>query len=121
MEQILVVDDEAFLRWNAERLLTDAGYRVLLAEDGQKALEAYEQAGAGAIALVILDYRMPVMDGIEAFERLRAIDPKARILINSASLETARLHDLLDAGAVGSISKPYTKQEYLTAVRAALK
>lgn len=120
MQQILVVDDEPFLRWNAERLLTDAGFRVVTAQDGQHALEVYQEAGPGAISLVILDYRMPVMDGLEAFERLREIDPEARVLINSASLETSKLEELIDAGALGAIPKPYTKQEYLTAVQTAL-
>jgi two-component system chemotaxis response regulator CheY len=117
---ILAVDDEALMRWNAERLLSEAGYRVMTAENGEDCIAKFECAGEDGVALVILDYRMPVMDGVETFRRLKQINPKVRVIVCSASVEEERLQEVVQAGDGPPISKPYSRAQFLEAVRTAL-
>lgn len=117
---ILAVDDEVFMRWNAENLLTEAGYRVLTAENGEDCLTKFERAGLDGVALVILDYRMPVMDGLETFRRLKELNPEVRVVICSASIHEERIQDMLAEGSRPAIAKPYTRDQFLEAVRSAL-
>jgi CheY-like chemotaxis protein len=71
MKTILVVDDEFGIGEVLEAILTDEGYRVLTAINGQQALE---RLAGNRIDLVISDLMMPVMDGAALLERLRGID-----------------------------------------------
>jgi two-component system chemotaxis response regulator CheY len=117
---ILVADDEYFLRLRSRDTLSSAGYRVLTAVDGNDCVAQYKAAGPESVALVILDYIMPGMDGTETFFHLRKLNPAARVLIHSASIEPEKLDSLIAAGALGSIPKPTTQENFLALVEAAL-
>jgi two-component system, cell cycle sensor histidine kinase and response regulator CckA len=71
---ILLVDDEDLVRRSARRVLEKIGFRVLEARNGAEAVELVASE-RDSISLVILDVVMPVMDGVEAFRRIRQIDP----------------------------------------------
>jgi signal transduction histidine kinase/CheY-like chemotaxis protein len=115
---VLLVDDEEMIRNIGRSLLMKVGYKVLLAEDGQEAVEIYTQH-AGAIDLVILDLRMPRLSGREALRRLRHFDPEARVLFSSGfSSET--ITETEADGVLGFVSKPYRAQDLANAVRQAL-
>ena len=79
---VLLVDDEELIRASGQRLLRALGYRVLLAEDGAEALEIYGER-QGEIVMVLLDMVMPVMDGVDAFLKLRELDPEVKVLLTS--------------------------------------
>ncbi len=81
-EHILVIDDEVYLCEIARDILTNLGYTVYIANNGQEGLDFYKTRQA-SIDLVLLDINMPVMSGIEAFELLRAVNPNLRIIIVS--------------------------------------
>src|SRR5436190_789061 len=66
LELVMIVDDEDFVTFLAQRVLADAGYRVLIAKDGFEAIDIYRKSRD--IALIILDFTMPVMDGADVFE-----------------------------------------------------
>ena len=70
-ELILLVDDEAEIAELASAMLTEEGYKVILARDGFEALRIYQQISK-QIGLVILDFFLPVMDGDAVFDELRA-------------------------------------------------
>lgn len=78
---ILVVDDEESIRRLYQFELMDEGYNVILAADGQEALQKVEQENPD---LVILDIRMPKVDGIEFLDRFTQTGQKLPIIINSA-------------------------------------
>src|SRR4029079_17331286 len=83
---VLIVDDEEPIRSFARRALERAGYRVLDASDGAKAMGLF-RAHAGEIGVVILDLTMPVMDGRQVLGQLRAIDPDVSVVLSSGFSE----------------------------------
>ena len=81
MYTILVVEDEANQRMLYRMELEDDGYRVIEAGTGREALQ---KAGDGQPDLVVLDLRMPDIDGIEVLERLMDLNPRLPVIIHSA-------------------------------------
>ena len=118
-ERVLVVDDEFQVRYLLRRLLEREGYSVLLAEDGHQAVRLYRQHG-DEIDLVLLDMSMPQMDGPETFERLRELDPQVRVLISSGHTADSQVQEILAAGVLGFLQKPYHISSILDKVRQAL-
>ncbi len=104
---VLLVDDEPLLRSSGRRMLRRLGYDVLLAENGQAALEVFEQHGDDAL-LIVLDLNMPVLDGAETYKRLKDIDPQVRVVIASGNFKEEVTSELLANDAVGFLQKPYT-------------
>ena len=118
-ELVMIVDDEDFISMLAQRVLCDEGYRVITARDGFQAIEMYRKL-RDQIALIILDFTMPVMDGADVFEELLEIDPEVPVVLSSGFAEQARLQSMLARGLRGFIPKPYTHQKLLSQVRATL-
>lgn len=81
MKTILVVDDERNLRLLYEKELSDEGYRVILAADAK---EAFAHLSAGRPDLIVLDIKMPGMDGLEALGRILSTDKTIPVILNSA-------------------------------------
>lgn len=79
---VLVVDDEPNNRYLAARFLSEAGYVVVTAADGEGALETLQ--GHGPFALYVLDIRMPGLDGIAVADRIRQTQTDPRILYFTA-------------------------------------
>jgi CheY-like chemotaxis protein len=118
-ELILIVDDENFVTLLAQRVLTDAGYRVVCAKDGFEALDIYKKIG-NQIDLIILDFTMPIMDGSEVFNELRMLNPRAPVVLSSGFSEQDKLKWMLAKGLRGFIPKPYSQQKLLLQVRSTL-
>jgi CheY-like chemotaxis protein len=118
-ELILLVDDEVEISELASTMLTDEGYRVILARDGFEALKTYQQVGK-QIGLVILDFFLPVMDGDAVFDELRALNPDVAVVLSSGFAEQSKLGNMLAQGLKGFIPKPYTREKLLEQVRSTL-
>ncbi len=103
---ILLVDDERMMLTSTRRMFEKIGYRVLPAISGMKAIEIYKKR-AGDIALVILDFMMPEMDGSETFEELVKIDPDVKVMLSSGYSIDDEIEALLQSGLKGFIQKPY--------------
>jgi DNA-binding response OmpR family regulator len=114
-ETVLVVDDEALIAELVQDSLARHGYIVLTAASGEEALSLYQQH-AGTIAAVILDIRMPNLDGFETFRRLRAIDAGARIIISSGYDHERDKGRLLKEGVSAFLDKPYRLDELIRTV-----
>jgi PAS domain S-box-containing protein len=117
-ETILLVDDEEMIRKVGSAILSRYGYQVILAVDGQHAVEVYRE-NAGGIDLVILDLMMPRLSGRDAFRRLLAINPAARVLFSSG-YSGEHLTDADRDRAAGFVNKPYRPEELAGTVREAL-
>ncbi len=117
-ETILVVDDEEPVRRLAKAILSESGYRVLLAEDGPSALTAFEEKWR-EIDLVVLDLRMPRLSGRDTLHGLWRIHEGTRVVVSSGH---AGEHERVAATepVAGSLAKPYGFDELVRAVRDAL-
>ncbi len=118
-QKVLVVDDEASIRHTLERMLKKEGLEVLTASDGQEALDVFE---ASKPDLVLLDVKMPKMNGFEVCERLKA-DPESNltpvVMVTSSASPENRVRGL-DLGANDFISKPFERVELTARVRSLL-
>jgi CheY-like chemotaxis protein len=104
---ILVVDDESIVRQVAQQTLRRAGYDVLLAGNGQTALEIFKQRAA-EIRLVLLDMTMPVMSGEQTFIELKKIRPDVRIVLSSGFNQVEAIRRFEGQDLAGFLQKPYT-------------
>jgi CheY-like chemotaxis protein len=118
-EYVLVVEDEPEVADLAAEMLADEGYKVIIAHDGFEALKIYQTA-ARQIALVILDFFLPVMDGDAVFDELRTINPNANVVLSSGFAEQTKIASMLERGLRGFIPKPYGQQKLLEQVRSVL-
>jgi signal transduction histidine kinase/CheY-like chemotaxis protein len=118
-ETILLVDDEGFVRDVARQILTEFGYTVIVANDGESALQLYEQE-RGRVDLVILDLIMPGIGGRKCLEKLLKINPKAKIVVASGFSNIEPIKETVEAGAKGFIGKPYEMKGFLNVVREVL-
>lgn len=114
MSRILVVDDAAFARVRTSRALVAAGHEVIEAENGQRAVELYEQERPDA---VLLDITMPVMDGLEALSAIRSIDAGARVAMLTAVGHEAVVMDAVKRGAIDFVVKPVAPDRLLSVVK----
>jgi DNA-binding response OmpR family regulator len=114
---ILVVDDEPSIREVVGLYLRRAGYEVVVAADGQAALEALE---AHPPDLVVLDLMLPKVDGIEITRQLRAGGDTPIIMLTARRDETDRILGL-EMGADDYVVKPFSPRELVSRVKAVLR
>jgi CheY-like chemotaxis protein len=103
---VLVVDDEEVVRVLARETLKDAGFEVLVAEDGREAVEIY-RARANEIDAIVLDLSMPRMDGVETFTEMRRIRNDAPVILSSGYNEQEATERFAGKGLTGFLHKPY--------------
>lgn len=110
--RVLIVDDDAGIRELISSALSDEGYDVATAADGRQALAVVEEVDP---ALIVLDLRMPVIDGWQ-FARLYRQRPgrHAPIVVCTAALDAAK--DAAEIGAEGFIGKPFRLEDLLQQV-----
>lgn len=112
---ILIADDEPAIRKFLETGLQSHGFHVLLAADGQQAIDLYRRHGE-AIAAVLLDVRMPDLDGPETLKALRRLNPDLRICFMSGDTGNYDLRELRRWGR-HVIPKPFRLPEVADALR----
>jgi len=117
---VLVVDDNPENRALAQATLEDEGYRVVLANDGYVALEAFTREQP---ACILLDIRMPGMDGVTACQRIRALPggDQVAIVFVTAQRDVDTFDRALQAGGDDFITKPFRPGELLVRVQTALR
>jgi two-component system, cell cycle sensor histidine kinase and response regulator CckA len=113
--RVLAIDDEEQFRNAIKELLEPLGFEVKTTGDPVKALELFTH-GQGNYDVVLLDYFMPRMDGAKAFEWLRKLNPKIKVILCSGADEL-RLRQLQTQHKVdGCIRKPFRTQELVQLV-----
>jgi PAS domain S-box-containing protein len=115
-ETLLLVDDEAAIRSLSEETLRMFGYTVLLAEDGESALEIYRKE-KDRIDLVILDLIMPGMGGKQCLEKLIEINPHIKVVIATGYSEDQSFVENAGKEARRILAKPYDVAQIVTAIR----
>lgn len=117
MARILVVDDAAFMRVRAAKVLQDAGHTVRQAENGLDAVSQYAEWRPDA---VLMDITMPEMDGLAALKEIKKIDPAARVAMVTAMGQQAIVMEALKSGARDFVLKPFQPDRVLAAVNKVL-
>src|SRR6516225_8675361 len=116
MNRVLVLDDDASLRFTLEAVLSDAGLSVETCDGGTSGLAAFDARGAD---VVLTDLAMPDMDGMQVLERLRASDPSVPVLMLTAHGSERVAVSAMKVGAFDYIPKPFDPDELVLAVKRA--
>ena len=115
---VLIVDDEPQVRSVLTDVFQLAGYLTRVAENGREGLERFM---AERVPLVLTDIRMPIMDGIDFFKHVRAVDPDTAVIILTGVGEIKIAIETLKAGAADFIMKPVNLEELMIAAERALE
>lgn len=119
-QRVLLVEDDAHVRRGLDLRMRAAGYQVLLAADGEEGLRAAREHVPDA---VLLDIRMPVMDGLTMLAELRALpEPVAEVpvVVLSANVAEKAKSRALELGAKHFVEKPYEAGALMKALAAAV-
>jgi len=116
--KVLLVDDSGLARRSTRRVLEDAGYTVVEAEDGLSALERF---ALDKPDLVVLDLVMRGMYGLDVLAKLRQIDPSARVIVLTADIQNSSRDLVQSAGAAAFINKPASPSAVLEMVHRVLE
>ena len=115
MKGVLVVDDEALVRDTLTAILAASGYDVIQAKDGLDGLLKY-QASRAKISLVIIDIKMPMMDGIMLCSVIKEADPLTKVILISGYVD----QPLSEAKADAFLPKPFESKALLDMIRQVL-
>ncbi|HWD90811.1 MAG TPA: PAS domain S-box protein [Verrucomicrobiae bacterium] len=115
-EIVLVVDDEPAIRDIASRILTSHGYRPLTACEGNEALALFEQ-NRDRVKAIVSDLMMPRMDGPTTIRSMRKIKPDIKTIMITGLGEEGRVAEAKAAGSDLVLSKPFTAEQLLTALK----
>ena len=117
---ILVVEDERLMRRLLERILCTDETSVLLAADGQEAVDIYRNHKL-EISVVLLDLGLPKLSGWEVFKNLKQQNPEVCVIVASGYLDPDVKSMMHDAGVQYFIEKPYKLNELLATLQGAIK
>lgn len=105
---VLIVDDQAGVRFLLEIVIKEAGHRVYTAQNG---LEAIEFARSRRPDLIFMDVRMPLIGGLEALGEIKAKNPQTQVIIMTAYGSEKTISEALRKGAYCCIAKPFDVSE----------
>lgn len=113
MVKILVTDDADFFRTRMEKLLKLYGIEVVIAENGEEAIDKYNEVKPD---MVFMDISMPVLDGIESTHRIIKDNPDAKICMLTAMGQQTMVKNALAAGAKDFIVKPFDQNKLIETI-----
>jgi two-component system chemotaxis response regulator CheY len=107
----MVIDDSRAIRTIISRTLAQLGYEVSQAANGQEGLQALE-SGEGQVALVLVDWNMPVMNGLDFVKQVRANSrfDEVKLMMVTTETQIEQMTTALEAGANEYVMKPFTKE-----------
>ncbi len=115
--RILIADDERLIRWSLRERLTAFGYSILEAETGAEALAQFERG----VDAVLLDYRLPDVDGLQVLSAMRAIDPDTPVIMMTAHSSVDHAVGAMKAGAYHYAGKPFDYGHLMRTLETALE
>lgn len=105
---VLIVDDQEMVRGLCQQVITGLGFRAILAESGEEALELLDR---NAVDIVLADLKMPGMSGIELLERVKARNPRLEVVIMTGYASVPSAVQAMKLGASDYIVKPFSPEE----------
>lgn len=116
---VLIVDDEEIMRSTLQAYIEEYGYEVILAKDGEEAIERYEKY-LNEIVFVICDMIMPRLSGPDCFRALKKINPEVRVILASGFAHEEDVNQVQKEGVAAFIHKPYRNKELVKAIKKAI-
>ncbi|MEW6673204.1 MAG: response regulator [Thermodesulfobacteriota bacterium] len=116
--RILLMEDEPSVAKGLQMVLTEEGYAVDLAMTGQSALDRFTQKG---FDLLVADLRLPDIDGMEVIKRVKARRPQTSVVVITGYSTVTSAIEAMKLGAHDYLPKPFTDEEFKSAVEGALK
>ncbi|MFC4619882.1 response regulator [Camelliibacillus cellulosilyticus] len=113
--KILIVDDQFGIRILLNEIFQKEGYQTFQAANGVQALNTVKKE---APDLVILDMKIPGMDGLEILKRIKKDHPEIKVIIMTAYGELDMIQEAMNDGAITHFSKPFDIDELIAAVKA---
>ena len=117
-DRVLVIDDEESVRNLLQRMLTEAGYNVVTAANGQEALDKVSELNIG---VVLLDIKMPGMSGIEALRQLVGGRPDICVIMATAVGDAQTAVEAMKMGAYDYITKPFNRDDVVLTLQRAIE
>jgi len=118
---VLVVDDNDFNRELVRDILEDEDIVVYEAADGKSAVDFMESQDGTNVNAILMDLRMPVMDGIEAVKEIMEIDPGAKVIMVTAAGQKTNMVEALKRGAADFIQKPFDSAVIINTIEKVLE
>jgi len=118
VRRVLVVDDEALIRWSVAQTLLDQGFEVEQASSARHALDVV-RACQGRFDVVVLDFRLPDSNDLKLLTELRQLMPRAAVILMTAFSTPEMVQGALALGAVDVVSKPFEMTDMARLVRQA--
>jgi two-component system chemotaxis response regulator CheY len=115
MSKILVIDDSGLTRRILRSILEPAGYQVIEASEGKKAIESFSSEKPD---LTLLDLTMEDMHGLDVLKKLREIDKQVKVVIVTADIQSFTRKEAEEAGATAFLNKPLASELVLSTVNA---
>ena len=115
MPKILVIDDSGLTRRILRSILEPAGYQVVEASEGKKAIESFSSERPD---LTLLDLTMEDMHGLDVLKKLREIDKQVKVVIVTADIQSFTREEAEEAGATAFLNKPLAAELVLSTVKA---
>ena len=116
---IVIVDDEDVVRSISDSILSGSGCNVLTFESAKRALK-YFRDNSALVDLVLLDVEMPDMDGLQCHLAMLEIDPDVSVLVTTGYTQSDKVARMVQEGALGLLRKPYSSNDLLRHVAAAI-
>lgn len=117
---VLVVENEQFVLDLLEKVMSEGGYQVLLAADGEEAIETYCRHKT-EIDVVLLDVGLPKVHGVNVFYKMKSENPDVRVIIVSGFLEPELRTKLHQAGVQHFLDKPYMLDQMLETIQSLIE
>ena len=117
---ILVVEDEKHMSHLLEKVLSRHGWRVLLASDGEQAIETFRSQKLG-IDVVLLDVGLPKIAGPQVLSKIKAENAGVQVIIASGYLEPKTKTEMSDAGIKHFVNKPYILDEVVQTIQSLIE
>lgn len=112
--RVLIVDDEALIRWSVAESLEGAGFTT---SEAGSAAEAMKQLDGNGFAVVLLDLRLPDSSDLGLLRRIRQLAPEARVILMTAYGTPEILAEARQLGAVNTLNKPFDMARIVGLVR----
>ena len=116
--KILIVDDALFMRAKIKKILNTMDCEIVEAGNGEEGYQAFELLRPD---LVLLDISMPVMNGIDALEKMVRLDSSIPVVMCSAIGQDTQVMNAINLGAKEFITKPFTEEQIIKTVKNFLK